>query len=103
MPPAFVMKRLPLASKARPAGPLNPPFTLNTRTPFETSPPEPPFPNTPANQALVNDPITLLQNDVQKLVDEGCTFEGTVLNIATRTPVNFLTSPNSGERARRQR
>jgi hypothetical protein len=71
-------------------------FNLNTRTPFETAPPEPPIANTPANQALVNDPITLLQNDIQKLVDEGYTFEGTALNIATQTPISFLTTPNSG-------
>lgn len=38
----------------------------------------------------------LLQNDIQKLVDDGYTFDGTVLNIATQTPVNFLTKANSG-------
>jgi hypothetical protein len=80
-----------------PAGPVyNPPATLNTRTPFDTVPLDPPIPNTPQNQALINDPILLLQNDIQKLVDEGYTFEGTVLNIATQTPINFLTVANSG-------
>jgi hypothetical protein len=35
-----------------PPGPVyNPPFTLNTRTPFETAPLDPPIPNTPQNQA----------------------------------------------------
>jgi hypothetical protein len=79
-----------------PPGPFNPPFTLNTRTPFDTSPPDPPIPNTPANQALINDPIVLLQDAIQALVDDGYTFEGTVINIATQAIVNFLTTPNSG-------
>jgi hypothetical protein len=78
------------------AGPLNPPFSLNTRTPFDTLPLEPSIPNTPQNQALIDDPITLLQNDVQELVDAGFTFSGTVLNVATRTPITFLTTANSG-------
>lgn len=81
---------------AIPPGPLNPPFTLNTRTPFETVPLDPPIPNTPQNQDLVNDPIVFLQNDVQKLVNQGYTFEGAVLNIATQTPIKFLTVANSG-------
>jgi hypothetical protein len=81
------------------AGPFNPPFTLNTRTPYDTSPPEPPL---PANidgvsmQDVVNDPILLLQKEIQKLVAEGYAFEGTALNIATTTPVTFLTTANSG-------
>jgi len=81
-----------------PPGPLNPPFTLNTRTPFETVPLDPPIPNTPQNQALVNDPIVFLQDDIKELVDQGYTFEGAVLNIATQTPINFLTVANSGAR-----
>ena len=81
---------------AIPPGPLNPPFTLNTRTPFDTVPLDPPIPNTPQNQDLVNDPIVFLQNDVQKLVNQGYTFEGAVLNIATQTPIKFLTVANSG-------
>jgi hypothetical protein len=82
-----------------PTGPFNPPFTLNTRTPFETSPPEPPLPaniNGVAMQDIVNDPILLLQKDIERLVADGYTFEGTVLNIATETPLSFLTEPNSG-------
>jgi hypothetical protein len=79
-----------------PPGPLNPPFALNTRTPFDTVPLDPPIPNTPQNQALVNDPIVFLQDEIKELVDEGHTFEGTVLNIATQTPINFLTVANSG-------
>ncbi len=82
-----------------PAGPFNPPFTLNTRTPFDTTPTEPPL---PANidgvpmQDVINDPISLLQKVIQKQVADGYTFEGTSLNIATVTPVNFLTTANSG-------
>jgi hypothetical protein len=82
-----------------PPGPFNPPFTLNTRTPFDTTPPEPPL---PANidgvpmQDVINDPILLLQKDIQRLVDDGHTFEGTALNIATTTPLNFLKNVNSG-------
>lgn len=82
-----------------PAGPLNPPFKLNTRTPFDTNPPEPPLPaniNGVAMQDIVNDPIVLLQRDIQQLVDDGHTFEGTALNIATTTPLTFLKNANSG-------
>jgi hypothetical protein len=82
-----------------PAGPLNPPFTLNTRTPFDTTPPEPPLPaniNGVPMQDVINDPILLLQSDIQRLVNDGYTFEGTVLNIATTTPLTFLKNANSG-------
>jgi hypothetical protein len=80
-----------------PPGPVyNPPFTLNTRTPFETVPADPPIPNTPQNQALVNDPIVFLQNDIQELVDHGYTFEGTALNIASEKQIKFLAVANSG-------
>lgn len=82
-----------------PPGPFNPPFTLNTRTPFDTNPPEPPLPasiNGVPIQDVVNDPITLLQKDVQNLVDQGYTFDGFTLNIATTTPLTFLTTANSG-------
>lgn len=80
-------------------GPLNPPFALNTRTPFGTSPVEPPLPpdiNGVPMQDVINDPILLLQKDIQVQVDDGHTFEGTALNISTRTPLTFLTTPNSG-------
>jgi hypothetical protein len=82
-----------------PPGPLNPPFTLNTRTPFDTTPTEPALPpdiNGVPMQDIVNDPILLLQKEIQRLVDEGYTFEGTSLNIATTTPLTFLITPNSG-------
>lgn len=82
-----------------PAGPFNPPFALNTRTPFGTNPPEPPL---PANidgvsmQDVINDPILLLQAEVDQLIATGHTFQGTSLNIATQSPITFLTKPNSG-------
>lgn len=82
-----------------PAGPFNPPFTLNTRTPFNTSPPEPPLPaniNGVPMQNVINDPILLLQKDIEQLVIDGYTFEGTALNIATTTPLSFLKNANSG-------
>ena len=82
-----------------PPGPLNPPFTLNTRTPFDTTPAEPALPasiNGVPMQNVINDPILVLQKDVELLVSAGYTFEGTVLNIATRTPISFLKNANSG-------
>jgi hypothetical protein len=79
-----------------PAGPIyNPPHTLNTRTPFGPPPPFPALANTPANQALVNDPIVFLQEKVQDQINKGYSFAGTVLNIATQATINFLTTPNS--------
>jgi len=47
-------------------------------------------------QDVINDPILLLQKDVEKLVADGYTFEGTALNIATTSPINFLKNANSG-------
>jgi hypothetical protein len=95
--PPFPQYDLSIAPAPTPLPPaLKEVFNQNTRTPFDTSPPEPPIPNTPANQALVNDPIMMLQDDIQKLVEQGYTFEGTALNIATQTPISFLTTPNSG-------
>jgi hypothetical protein len=82
-----------------PLGPNNPPFTLNTRTPYDTSPPEPALPatiNGVAMQTVINDPIAILQADIQQLVAAGYTFEGVALNIATVSPLTFLTTPNSG-------
>ncbi len=46
-------------------------------------------------QAIVNDPILLLQDVVKAQVAEGCTFEGTVLNIATVQEIDFHLTPNS--------
>jgi hypothetical protein len=97
--PPFPEYDLSIPSGPIAVGPLNPPFTLNTRTPFNTNPPEPPLPadidGVPI-QDVVNDPIVLLQHEIERLVEKGYTFEGTALNIATRTPLTFLTTPNSG-------
>ncbi|HTV95829.1 MAG TPA: hypothetical protein VME42_07485 [Steroidobacteraceae bacterium] len=77
----------------------NPPFTLNTRTPYDTNPVEPALPaaiNGVGMQTIINDPITLLQQTISQQVAEGYTFEGTALNIATTTPLTFLQNPNTG-------
>jgi hypothetical protein len=37
-----------------------------------------------------------LQKDIELLVAQGYTFEGTAINIATTTPLNFLKNANSG-------
>lgn len=69
----------------------------NPRTPFGTNPPDPPLPTQidgVAMQTVINDPITLLQAVIQKQVDNGHTFEGTALNIATQKQLTFLTQPN---------
>jgi hypothetical protein len=82
-----------------PPGPFNPPFTLNTRTPYETNPLEPPLPASIDGvpmQTVINDPISLLQAAIQRQVADGYSFEGTALNIATVSPVTFLKNPNSG-------
>ncbi|HXM45446.1 MAG TPA: heme-binding protein [Bryobacteraceae bacterium] len=87
----------PIAANS--TSPPNPPFALNTRTPYNTSPLDPALPlsiNGVAMQDVINDPILLLQQDVQILVADGFTFEGTALNIATTTPINFLKTANSG-------
>jgi hypothetical protein len=46
-------------------------------------------------QDVVNDPITLLQAVIAKQVDDGHTFEGTVINVATQASITFFTTPNS--------
>lgn len=67
----------------------------NPRTPFGNTPPIP----LPSNidgvpmQDVVNDPIRLLQQVVTKQVAEGNAFEGTVLNIATASSIEFATTP----------
>jgi hypothetical protein len=73
----------------------NAPGAANTRTPFATNPAEPPILDNPENQALINDPIVLLQNVIDKQVKEGYEFEGVTLNIATRSPISFLTTANA--------
>lgn len=70
----------------------------NPRTPFATSPPDPALPGDidgVAMQDVVNDPILLLRRVVQRQIDEGHSFEGTVLNIASQASVNFRTLPDA--------
>jgi hypothetical protein len=80
-----------------PAGPTNP------RSPFDTSPPDPPLPDPLRGvplQTIVNDPISLLQQIVADQVAAGHTFEGTVINIATEASITFLSTPLQVERHR---
>ena len=84
--PPFPEYDLTIPDGPIPPGPLNPPFALNTRTPFGTNPLEPPLPasiNGIPMQDVVNDPILLLQKDIEDLVAKDHKFEGTVINIAT--------------------
>ncbi len=71
----------------------------NPRTPFGTNPPDPPIDkNTKINgvgiQDIINDPITLLQQVIKTQVAEGHTFEGAVLNIASKAKITFRTKQN---------
>ena len=88
--------------------PPAPPFTeydltvpdsaTNPRTPFGTT--EPPLPsaiNGVPMQAVINDPIKILQSTIEHQVADGYTFEGAALNIATQRTVNFLEQPNKPE------
>jgi hypothetical protein len=63
----------------------------NPRTPFGNVPPVLPPEIT---QTLLNDPVTLLQNDILQQVAEGYSFEGVALNIATASPIKFGTQAN---------
>lgn len=75
----------------------NPASLANPRTPFDTDPPEPPLPaeiNGVPMQAVVNDPITLLQQEIKRQVAAGDTFTGVALNIATQQQITFLNEPN---------
>ena len=62
----------------------------NPRTPLGNVPP---VLDPRITQALVNDPITLLQQTIQEQVAEGHAFSGTALNIASLTPIGFFTQP----------
>lgn len=69
----------------------------NPRTPFGTNPPDPPLPaaiNGVPMQEVINDPITLLQAVIEEQQADGCTFSGTVINIATQKQLTFLTTAN---------
>lgn len=69
----------------------------NPRTPFDTDPPDPPLPaniNGVPMQIVVNDPITLLQQEINQQVAAGATFTGVALNIATQQQITFLNVRN---------
>lgn len=70
----------------------NPISTTNTRTPLGDVPAILP----PAiTQALVNDPILFLQQEILQQVAEGHNFSGTALNISTASSILFGTTPNT--------
>lgn len=74
-----------------------PTSAANPRTPFGTRPPSPPLPDEIDGvpmQDVINDPIRLLQQVIQRQHDAGFSFDGTVINIATRSPISFLDEPN---------
>jgi hypothetical protein len=69
----------------------------NPRTPFGTSPAEPPLPASIDGvlmQDVVDDPVRLLQAVIDKQVANGHSFEGVALNIATQSTITFLGQPN---------
>jgi hypothetical protein len=69
----------------------NPASAANPRTPLGDSPAVLP----PAiTQAMLNDPILFLQQEILQQYAEGHTFKGTALNIATSSPIAFATTPN---------
>ena len=107
-PPPPIINAAGSSEKLTAAAAGVPPFTQyditipdsssNPRTPFGTNPPDPALPaeiNGVPMQDVVNDPIRLLQQVIEKQVDQGHTFEGTVLNIATQAQITFFTSPDS--------
>jgi hypothetical protein len=70
----------------------------NPRTPFATNPPEPQLPETINGvpmQAVINDPIRLLQAVIEDQQRCGHAFEGSALNITTQATVTFRLLPNS--------
>jgi len=68
----------------------NPPNPTNTRTPLGNVPPVLPPSIT---QALVNDPLVLLQQTIQDQIAQGYSFSGVALNIATVTSITFFNAP----------
>jgi hypothetical protein len=68
----------------------NPPGPANTRTPLGNVPPVLP----PAiTQALLNDPVILLQQTIQDQIAQGYSFSGVALNISTAESVSFFNAP----------
>jgi hypothetical protein len=70
----------------------NPANAGNPRTPFLNTPP---VIDPAITQQLVNDPIVLLQQTIQNQLNEGCTFEGVAINIASQSPISFFTTPST--------
>jgi hypothetical protein len=72
------------------------PAEANSRTPFGNVPPVP-LPEAISGvliQTLVNDPISLLQEVIARQANQGHSFKGVALNIATQASITFGTSPN---------
>jgi hypothetical protein len=94
-------ERLTAPALAPPAAPF-PEYDLavpvdatNPRTPFGTTDPVLPAAiNGVPMQAVINDPVKILQSTVQRQVDEGYTFAGAALNVATQSRICFLDRPN---------
>lgn len=88
------------AANAPPFAPYDlsiPTSAANPRSPFGTNPPAPPLPKEIDGvpmQDVLNDPIILLQRVIERQRDADLAFEGTVINIATRSPISFLDEPN---------
>jgi len=82
----------------QPPLPRVPSFTLNTRTPYRASGAGASLParlNGVPMQAVVNDPILLLQKTNEDLARDGYSFEGFAFNIATVKTLRFLETANS--------
>lgn len=62
----------------------------NTRTPLGNVPP---ILSPAITQALLNDPITLLQATVVEQLAQGFAFSGVALNISTAQAISFFTAP----------
>ena len=102
--PIFNMAGTAEAIAAKPLGSFTqydltvPASATNPRSPFGTNPPEPPLPDAIDDvpmQDVLNDPIKLLQAVISRQQAHGHTFEGTVLNVATRTQLHFQVEPNT--------
>ncbi len=69
----------------------------NPRTPYDTDPPEDALPDSirgVALQEVVNDPIRLLQAEVEAQVADGYSFEGVAMNVMTQQKVGFRNEKN---------
>lgn len=62
----------------------------NTRTPLGNVPP---VLAPDITQALLNDPITLLQQTIQNQIAQGYSFSGVALNISTAPSISFFAAP----------